>query len=216
MKTVNYFFTIILLILAMLTSCDTGRSGSPDSIPLNGPTFEPDTSHKSPLKIFDEIFAQRASRGDTVSLNHTKLTAVLPNKLSTYQLEFDEGNTFHTDDFSFSEGSHVFYKDEEGEEYVEFHIADYSSDRAFMRNLVQRYNFADGVEIEGVMEKRLAPIDKKIFAWTHFDKVRSMARLEAGIDHRIHVKIEANSQSGTEFILQCWKMIEWKSLIKAK
>lgn len=200
--------TLAFCFLIALSACGPEERQPKDSIPMGGPTFEPDTTLRSNLDYFDSLYAQRAKSGDTIPGRHQKLVEMLPTELNGYSLEINEGNSFFTEDFSFSEATNVFYKDEEGEEYVAFQVGDYSADRRVMRNLLQRYNIADGVELEGVIEKRLPGQGNRIFAWTHFNQETGFARLEAGIDYRIHVKIEATRQTGTDLVKQCWEMVK--------
>ncbi|MCB9234697.1 MAG: hypothetical protein H6581_23800 [Bacteroidia bacterium] len=196
-----------LLLFTAFLACQPGQS-APDTIPLDGPTFEPDTTYQTKLEIFEQIYAERAEKGDTVPVRHEKLAAALPKTLAGYDLEFDDGNSFITGDFAFSEASRVFYQDEDGKGYVEFNLSDYSSDPAFIRNLIQRYNIADGIEMEGAVDSRLEPETGKTLVWTHFEKERKFVRLEAGIDYRFHLRIEASLQENTDFILECWKKVD--------
>ena len=211
-KYFGLVFTKVLLASLFLAACDsnTPKTPPPEVFEIPIPEIDPDTSYQLDLTILEKDIAKRRANKDTIPRKHLELQAILPTQIEGYKEKVTGGNTFINPDFAFSEASRTFYDPEEN--YLEIHLADYSADMPYLRNLMGRYNAANGVEFEDGKQNRIPP-KNRLWAWKTYDPARKMARLEACVDLRFYVQIEATNQTSDQKVLEIWNRLDFSSLI---
>ena len=198
------------LIITALSSCGESVVRQVE-IPTSTLTEElPDTSGQKDPKKFAEAIKIRERQGDTIAIDHEKLENLLPNTIAEYTLDISKSSTFETRNYTFSEATKVFYNREE--DYIEFIAGDYVADPDFFKVNLQRYNLAQGVEIEGIREEKrivsgLVPGNvQDYFTWSLYNSQQKIARVYLGIDYRYFVTIEA---TGLDDFLDLEKVKSW-------
>lgn len=200
----------LLLFLAALWSCGGGDSsnleepGFYDSIPVK------DTSLRFDASAFEDLIKKREARGDTVPRKHVQLRAILPDSLPGFKPDINEGGTFQTKDFAFSEATRVFY--DANEEYIEINVADYIADYDFFASVLQRHDLANGMEIEGVLESRIPVNHPEAFSWRSWNPEKRIARLYLGFDFRYFITLEQTGGADTRMLEGILQKMDWKSL----
>ncbi len=154
-------------------------------------TYNPDTTGKMPLAIFEEVRTQRQKAGDTIAISHELLQKVLIREIPDYILESDKASTFTTQNFTFSEASKVFYNDQE--DYIELVAGDYVANPDFIEVQLQRFNLSQDVEIQGVTDVKLdlSPFGKadQFFAWGSYNPRKRQALVNIGVNFRYIISI---------------------------
>ncbi|MEM7041034.1 MAG: hypothetical protein AAF570_28985 [Bacteroidota bacterium] len=196
---------------------DDGRIKIPkSSLPEE---IHPDTSYTRDMEAFEAYIKDRFRRGDTAAVDHEKLAAILPDAISGYKLDIDKAATFETNAFTFSEATRVFYDPDEN--YIEFIAGDYVSNPDFFRVNLQRYNLAQGIEVNGVTDKKRYIADlfpknaEEFFTWSTYNKEKRIARVFFGLDYRYFITLEAVNQNGFLDMKMVRDWIDWQALYPA-
>ena len=123
------------ILLLFFWACGDG-SGSET---LEEPNFndsipQMDSSNRFDASAFAKIQEERSARGDTIPEVHTRLGQILPDSLPGFRADIDDGGTFQTRDFAFSEATRVYY--DQDENYIEINVADYIADPDFFASVL--------------------------------------------------------------------------------
>ena len=144
------------------------------------------------------------------------LQRMLVADIAGYKLQINEANTFSTKAFTFSEATKVFYNAEE--QYIELNAGDYVANPDFFEVNLQRYNLAQGVEVQGVIDEKRSVADffpseaADAFSWSSFNKRKRIAWVYIGIDYRYFITIEATGQDGFLDLEAVRSWLDWGAL----
>ena len=196
MKLIPFCWAIAISFL--LFSCgpsEVEKVEVPDEVNIS---YDPDTTGKLPLAIFEEVRDQRHKDGDTVAISHEILQKVLTGAIKDYKLESDKATTFTTQNFTFSEASKVFYNEQE--DYIELVAGDYVANPDFIEVQLQRFNLSQDVVIQGVRDVKLdlSPVGKadQFFAWGSFNPNKELALVNIGVNFRYIISISLTGAEG--------------------
>ena len=215
MKRIQYFGAF-LIMACLVFSCGETKPDVKLPAPLEVPEVNPDTSGGKSTADFEAHVKARIEKGDTIAIAHEKLQNMLIDSIAGYQLEINKASTFETRLFTFSEASKVFYNDEE--QYIELTAGDYVANPDFFRVNLQRYNLAQGVEISGMEDRKVADAGfapnqaKDFFAWSAYNSRKRQAWIYIGIDERYFVTIEATDQADFLDIEKVKSWLNWNAL----
>lgn len=185
----------VLALVAM--GCGSGEYAEVEEPTQEIPEMVIDTLPADIFAAFDTLVGRRMAAGDTVAIDPERLRNLVPDSLSGYIREVDRAERFVTRTFTFSEGTKVFFE-EDGNDYIEFIAGDYVANPDFFEVVLQRYQLANGYEIDGVTDQKLeleGPDRAEAFiGWETYNQNRQLAQIHFTYDYRFFVSVSATGQ----------------------
>ncbi len=205
LRSAGFLTSLIFLefLIVIQSGCGNGNGNAVDSLSTGNDSlsFRQDTAGRVPLSTWRSQTVTRYENDDTLPAGHETFVPLFPDSMENFPHVLDDGNTFRTKAISFSEASRVFFMSDSREEFVEIAVSDYSADSNMMRTLVQLYNAADGVDLEGEVDKRVNTWSPNLLIWTSYNSATKIATAQALSGFRIQVMVEASGQKDPEFVL---------------
>lgn len=198
-----------------LTACGGGEYADVETPHNTVDTIAVDTLPSDVVDRYEEIVETRLAQGDTVAIAPKILQDMMVDSIPGWSKEIDRAETFVTRNFTFSEGTKVFY-DPSGENYIEFIAGDYAANPDFFEVVLQRYQLASGFNLDGVTDRKLsveAPAQAEAFiGWESFNANRRLAEIHFAYDYRYFVSVTATGKSDFLNAEQVSQWVDWTKL----
>ena len=204
-----------LLFALVLSACGGGEYADVETPYSSVDTIAVDTLPADVVDRYTGIIETRLAAGDTVAIAPKILQDLIVDSIPGWSKEIDRAETFVTRNFTFSEGTKVFY-DPSGANYIEFIAGDYAANPDFFEVVLQRYQLASGFNLEGVTDRKLTvegPSRAEAFiGWETYDENRRLAEIHFAYDYRYFVSVTATGKQDFLNAVQVNQWIDWTKL----
>ena len=148
--------------------------------------------------------AERRAKGDTLAMPYADLQKFLP-VIDGYKMDEPGGGSVNMTGMSYS-NAEAKYTNDKGN-WIKVSIVDYN--QAYSMYAAATAMWAMGMSIDTPTEKANGfKLDDKMGGWEVFQKKSKEATVTLGVGERFWVNVEANEQSGTDFVKGIAKSID--------
>lgn len=213
-------FKSIWMVAMLAVVCYGCDASVEQKVPQTAKVAVVDPVGAKSMDEFHELKAQRLAAGDTVAIPDTILKKLVGDELPGFDLEINKNATFTTRNFTFSEATKVFY--DSAEDYREITAGDYVANPDFFEVIIDRFNQANGVESNRVLERRLAwrpdglPEEIDFFGWETFNRQKQVAQANFGLDYRYFISVEGTGIADFFTEKQLKNLIQWEVLVASR
>ncbi len=200
MKKLALVFVLALGIL--LYSCGKEASQMKQAFQAAQKVAEASKNIADESKLAEARRQERVKKGDTLAMHYTELQKFLPASINGYKAEDPQGTSMNSAGFSYSDASRRYtMKNPDGSEsYITIELLDYNQAEGLYTGLTAIWATGLSMENDQKIEKTYKPGIDNVVGFESFDKKNKNAELDLGIAWRFFLKIQADNQSGTDFI----------------
>lgn len=200
MKIFVLLFAIVFAIF--ISGCGKKAEEVKDAIELAQKAPEMANKMQANMEAGKAKLADRKKRGDTLALNYKKLQEYLPSSISGYEAEEPSGESVNAGGFSYSYAERKYKKagTNGDDNYVTIKLVDYNQ-------FYEGYNaltavWAQGITVENdqTIEKTFSTNISDVAGYERFGKKDKNAQVTYGVGFRFFLEVQANNQSGTDFV----------------
>jgi len=166
------------------------------------------TMLKNQIIAFILLFGFQFANAQDEVMNYKDLQKYLPSSLSGYEAGEPDGQTMTMQGMSFSSASIEFTNEDD---FVRIALIDYVAAASMYQMATAMWGMGMSIEDDEMIAKAVKWEDN-IVGWEEFRKIDKEATLALGIGDRFFMTVEANNQSGTDFVKSVAKKMDLNGL----